>query len=180
MSGITNTKKLAGTAAFSALAFVTSLLEFPVFPATPFLKLDFSAVFILLAGFVFGPVSGTCTCAIKEAFRFLMGSSTGGVGEIANFVVTLGFMLVPAITYKFKKGLPIVAITLAIGCLLQTALALVANRFVTFPLYMMDAAAKTFAAVWYFIIFFNLIKTVSVSVITVLIYKRISVFIKRI
>ena len=104
---ITLTKKIAGTAAFAALAFVISLLEFSIFPAAPFLKLDFSCVFILLAGFTFGPVSGLCASAVKELIRFLIGSSTGGVGEIANFIVTAAFIVVPTVVYRFKKGLPL-------------------------------------------------------------------------
>lgn len=174
------TKTIAGTAALAALAFVISLLEFPIFPAVPFLQLDFSLVFILLAGFLFGPISGVCASAVKEVLRFLIGSGTGGVGEIANFVVSVGFIIVPCLVYRYKKGLPTVIFTLCIGCLIQAALALVANRFINFPLFMGDAAKETFNAVWHFILFFNLIKTVSVSVITILIYKKISAFIKRI
>ena len=40
------TKQIVGTALFSALAFVISLLEFPIFPSASFLQLDFSMVFI--------------------------------------------------------------------------------------------------------------------------------------
>ena len=68
---ISNTKKLVGTAVFSALAYVISMLEFPIFPATPFLKLDFSAVFLLLAGFIFGTVYGISACAVKELICFI-------------------------------------------------------------------------------------------------------------
>ena len=49
MAKIGVTKKLVGTAVFAALSFVVSFLEFPIFPATGFLKLDFSAVFTTLA-----------------------------------------------------------------------------------------------------------------------------------
>ena len=174
------TKKLAGTGAFAALAFVVSLLEFPIFPSTPFLKLDFSLTFILLAGFIFGPVSGVCAAAVKELLRFIIGSSTGGVGEIANFAVSVGFIIIPTLVYRFKKGLPVVIITLASGCVMQVLLSLVANRFITFPLYMGNIAAEKFAEWWYYIVFFNLIKSVSVSVISIAVYKKISGFVKRI
>ena len=177
---ITVTKKLVGTAAFAALAFVISFIEFPVFPAAPFFKLDFSLVFILLAGFTFGPFSGLCASAVKELLRFIVGSSTGGVGEIANLVVTIGFVMLPTVVYVFKKGLPTVMITLAVGCVIQVLLSLLVNRFVTFPLYMGEAAKDAFNGLWQFIVFFNLIKSVAVSVITVLVYKRISGFIKSI
>lgn len=176
----TITQKTVGIALFSALAFVVSLLEFPIFPAAPFLKLDFSAVFILLGGFMYGPIAGIIICAIKELIRFIMGSATGGVGEIANFLVITSLIIIPTIVYRFKKGLPIVIITLIAGALTMTAAALVSNRFIMFPLYMGESAVAVFNSVWYYIIFFNLIKGFAVSAIVFLLYKRVSWLFKKI
>lgn len=179
-NNISTTKKLAGTGVFAALAFVVSLLEFPIFPAASFLKLDFSLVFVLLAGFIFGPVSGIGVSAVKELLRFAMGSSTGGVGEVANFIVTLAFIVVPTVIYRYKKGFSTVIITLIIGCVLETAAALIANRFINFPLYMGDKAAEVFASLWQFVLLFNLIKTLAVSLVTIMLYKKVSALIKKI
>ena len=179
-NNISTTKKLAGTGVFAALAFVVSLLEFPIFPAASFLKLDFSLVFVLLAGFIFGPVSGIGVSVVKELLRFVMGSSTGGVGEVANFIVTLAFIVVPTVIYRYKKGFSTVIITLIIGCVLETAAALIANRFINFPLYMGDKAAEVFASLWQFVLLFNLIKTLAVSLVTIMLYKKVSALIKKI
>ena len=179
-NNISTTKKLAGTGVFAALAFVVSLLEFPIFPAASFLKLDFSLVFVLLAGFIFGPVSGIGVSAVKELLRFVMGSSTGGVGEVANFIVTLAFIVVPTVIYRYKKGFSTVIITLIIGCVLETAAALIANRFINVPLYMGDKAAEVFASLWQFVLLFNLIKTLAVSLVTIMLYKKVSALIKKI
>lgn len=179
-NNISTTKKLAGTGVFAALAFVVSLLEFPIFPAASFLKLDFSLVFVLLAGFIFGPVSGIGVSAVKELLRFVMGSSTGGVGEVANFIVTLAFIVVPTVIYRYKKGFSTVIITLIIGCVLETAAALIANRFINFPLFMGDKAAEVFASLWQFVLLFNLIKTLAVSLVTIMLYKKVSALIKKI
>lgn len=179
-NNISTTKKLAGTGVFAALAFVVSLLEFPIFPAASFLKFDFSLVFVLLAGFIFGPVSGIGVSAVKELLRFVMGSSTGGVGEVANFIVTLAFIVVPTVIYRYKKGFSTVIITLIIGCVLETAAALIANRFINFPLYMGDKAAEVFASLWQFVLLFNLIKTLAVSLVTIMLYKKVSALIKKI
>lgn len=179
-NNISTTKKLAGTGVFAALAFVVSLLEFPIFPAASFLKLDFSLVFVLLAGFIFGPVSGIGVSAVKELLRFVMGSSTGGVGEVANFIATLAFIVVPTVIYRYKKGFSTVIITLIIGCVLETAAALIANRFINFPLYMGDKAAEVFASLWQFVLLFNLIKTLAVSFVTIMLYKKVSALIKKI
>ena len=174
------TGKIVGTALFSALSFVVSLLEFPVFPAASFLKLDFSAVFVLLGGFMYGPVAGLIVCAVKELIRFIMGSSTGGVGEIANFIAITCLMIVPTVVYRFRKGLPVVIITLIVGVLTMTAAATVCNRFIMFPLYMGESAANAFASLWYYIVLFNLIKGAAVSVVVLLLYKRLSALFKKI
>lgn len=180
MKNMTTTKKIVGTAMFATLAFVVSFIEFPIFPAAGFLKLDFSGVFLLLSGFIYGPIAGVVACVVKELLRFVAGSSTGGVGEIANFIINFGFIIVPTLVYRFKKGLPLVILTLAIGCFIQTGLALLVNRYINFPLYMGAGASQVFKELWIYVLFFNLIKSVSVSLVTVLLYKRISCFIKSI
>ncbi|MBQ9103601.1 MAG: ECF transporter S component [Clostridia bacterium] len=174
------TKQIVGTALFSALAFVISLLEFPIFPSASFLQLDFSMVFITLAGFIFGAWSGITCSFIKELLRFIIGSGTGGVGEIANFIVTVSFVLMPTLVYHFKKGLPTVIITLAISCVLQAGVALLTNRFINFPLFMGEKAGEWFSNLWHFVLLFNLIKGVATAILTILLYKRISYIIKKI
>lgn len=180
MAEKSTTKQLVGTALFSALSFVISLLEFPIFPSAGFLQLDFSMVFICLAGFIFGAWSGITCSLIKELLRFAIGSGTGGVGEIANFIVTVSFVLLPTLVYHFRKGLPVVIITLAIGCVLQVGVSLLTNRFIMFPLFMGDGAAEWFSNLWHFVLLFNLIKGVATAILTILLYKRISFIIKKI
>lgn len=171
-------KRLALMAAFVALAYVVSLLDFPIFPATPFLKLDFGNVFILLISFLLGPVEGVAVCVMKELLR-MIGSSSGGVGELANMLATSAFILLPSIVYQFRKGLKWVVPCLVAACFLGTGGALLTNRFITFPLYMGAGAAAVFADTFWFIVAFNLIKTAAVSVLTLLLYKRLSNFLKK-
>ncbi len=179
-TNVSLTKRLVGTAVFAALSYVVSYLEFPIFPATPFLKLDFSAVFILLAGFTFGVEYGAITCGVKELICFLTKSSTGGVGEIANFLVITCFIFLPCLLYRYRKGIKTVIFSLIVACLIQVAVSLLVNRFINFPLYMGEGAKQVFQSVWHFIMFFNLIKAVSISALTIVLYKKISKFIKSI
>lgn len=168
-------KRIAKIAVFAALAYAISWIEIPIIPAVPFLKLDFGNVFILLSSFLFGPIEGIVVCLIKEALRAIT-SSTGGVGEIANFGVTTAFILVPSVVYRFKKGIPVVLGTMAIACCIQIAAGLLMNRFVNFPLYgslMGFDGVELFFNVWYWIALFNLIKSVSVCALTFLLYKRL-------
>ena len=171
-------KRLALIAVFAALSYLLSFLEFPIFPAAPFLKLDFGNVLVMLMAFLLGPVEGVVVCLVKECFR-LIGSGTGGVGEIANFLVTCAYLLFPSILYLYKKKLSTVIISLCVASVLATGAALLANRFILFPLFFGDNAAAGFAANVWFVLAFNLIKAAAVSLLTVLLYKRLSYFFKK-
>ena len=173
-----STKRIVLMAVFVALSYVVSLFDFPIFPAVPFLKLDFGNVFILLIAFLLGPIEGVIVCVLKETLR-IVGSSSGGVGELANMFVTTAYILLPSVVYSFKKGLKWVVPCLAIACFIGTGVALLTNRFINFPLYMGAGAAVVFAESFWFILAFNLIKTVAISALTLLLYKRLSNFLKR-
>ncbi len=166
------TRSIAGMAIFVALAYGVSFLEFSIFPASPvpFLKLDFSNVFIMLSAFMYGPIAGALVGLIKELLC-LIGTSTFGVGQIANFVVILAYVIPPSIIYLKKKGIKWVIIALAIACATQITVAMLTNRFITFPLY---GFTPVYYQCFWLIFAFNAIKSVSVSILTVLLYKRIS------
>ncbi len=169
------TKKLVSLALFTGLAFIFSFWSFPIFPAAPFLKLDFGNVFIMLAGFLFGPIEAIAVTLLKELLA-LTNSTSGGVGEIANFLMTSSFVILPSILYKCRKGLKTVVFSLLGACIIGTATAAIVNRFITFPLYMGPAATGVFNSVFWYVIGFNILKTVSISILTVLLYKRLSRF----
>ncbi|MBE5747589.1 MAG: ECF transporter S component [Clostridiales bacterium] len=171
-------KRLALMAIFVALSYVVSFWEFPIFPAADFLKLDFGNVFILLISFLLGPIEGIVVCGLKESLRMLT-STSGCVGEVANMAVTTAFILLPSIVYQFRKGLRWVIPCLVIACFIGTGAALLTNRFITFPLYMKSAAATEFKKLFWFVVGFNLIKTASIGVLTALLYKRLSNFLKK-
>lgn len=175
-------KRIAKIAVFSALAYAVSWIEIPIMAATPlaFLKLDLANVFIMLAGFIFGPIEGVVVSLVKELLR-LITSSTGGVGELANFFVAVSYLIVPAVCYRFKKGLPTVILTLLVGCALQIVVGYLTNYFINFPFYMGKETGQALCQqYWYFIVMFNAIKSVAVSVITVLLYKRLKWLIDKI
>jgi riboflavin transporter FmnP len=170
------TRKIVLMALFTALSYVVSIFDFPIFPAAPFLKLDFGNVFIMLVAFLLGPVEGVIVCVLKETLRIPVGS-TGGVGELANMIMTCSYILIPAVIYRFQKGLKIVVSSLVVACLVASSVALLTNCFILFPLYVPNPS-ELYASTWGFVLAFNLIKTVSISVLTLLLYKRLSNFIK--
>ena len=172
--------RLAYMAIFTALAYVVTFLEFPIFPATPFLKLDFANVFFAIEGFIFGPVEAIISIGIKECLS-LIDSSTAGVGELANFLMSVAYVIGPATAYRFLKGRKWVAVFLVGACAVQIGVSVLVNRYINYPffgnLYGFDGVA-VFNSTWEFVILFNLIKSVSVGVLVFLIYKPLSKFIK--
>ena len=154
--------RIAKLALLTALAYVVTFLEFPIFPAAPFLQLDFSNVFVLLGGFLYGPLAAVIISLLKECLS-LLDSGTNFVGEIANFFINFAFYIVPTVVYRYKKGLKWVIPMLVIGTILQVAASLPVNRYINFPLFIGDGAASSFAALWWYIILFNLIKGVAVA-----------------
>ena len=168
-----------------ALAYAVSFLEIPLpLFGAGFLNLDFGNVFILLISFLLGPIEGVIVCGLKESLRLIGGT---GAGELANFLVTSSFLLLPSVVYVYKKTLKTVIITLSVSCLLATGIALLANRLIVFPAFALLNGGtifglpveEAFAAFWVAVLIFNLVKTVSVALLTVLLYKRLSYFIKK-
>ncbi len=188
MKKIFSTKNIAGMAVFTALSFVTYLLEIPIFASTPasFLKLDFSNVFVMLAGFMYGPIPAILITVAKELIHITVGT-TGGVGELANIIMTISYVLVPSIVYYYKKGIKGVLLTLLIACVIQTGISLLVNRYINFPFFtgsvpfvITQTSENLFVSLWTYILFFNVIKTIAISVVTIVLYKRVSYIFKKI
>jgi len=180
-------KRLALMAVFTALSYAVSLLEIPLplFGAS-FLKLDFGNVFIVLIAFLLGPAEGVLVCLMKEGLRCLSSTSMCA-GELANFFVTSSYLLLPSILYQYRKTLKTVILSLSASCLIATAVALTVNRVLIFPTYayLMGGnifgmtVAESFSALWIGLLLFNLIKTMAVGILTMLLYKRLSNFLKK-
>lgn len=173
---------IAYMAIFTALAFAVSFLEFPIFPPASFLKLDFANVFFMIEGFIFGPVEAVISIGIKELLC-LTKSTTGGAGEVANFLMSAAYIIVPSVGYRFLKGRKWVTLFLGVACAVQIGVSMLVNRYINFPLYgalsNFDGAAA-FLTLWPFVLYFNLIKSIAVSAIVFLIYKPLSRFMKSI
>ena len=88
--------RIAYMAIFTVLAFVVTFLEFPIFPAASFLKFDFANLFFMIEGFIFGPVEAIVSIGIKELLCWTK-SSTGGIGEIANFLMSTAYIIIPSV-----------------------------------------------------------------------------------
>ena len=180
-------KRLAFMAVFVALSYAVSFLEIPLplFGAS-FLKLDFGNVFIVLIAFLLGPVEGVLVCLLKEGLRCLSSTSMCA-GEFANFIITSSYLLLPSILYQYRKNLKTVIFSLCCACIIATGMGLLSNRLLIFPAFAFllggtiygMSVAEAFAAFWVALLIFNLIKTVLVALLTMLLYKRLSNFLKK-
>ena len=179
--------RMAFIAIFTALSYVLTLFDFPLLPGTPvtFLKLDFSNVFVMLSGFALGPVAGCIVAVLKELIHALTVGHTAFVGELANVLFVLPYMLIPAIVYKKHKGLKVVIFTLFLGVIAQCLVSLPVNYLLNFPAFAAafggswKAGQQLFIKTWYWALLFNFIKAVIISVITLIVYKPLSLLIKK-
>jgi riboflavin transporter FmnP len=86
----------------AAIATVLRFLEIPLPLLPTFLKLDLSNIPALIGGLALGPVVGTAILLVKNLI-YLPFSQTLGVGEVADFVISLTLILPPALFYKYNK-----------------------------------------------------------------------------
>ena len=179
--------RISYLAVFTALSFILRLpwFEFYIIPAVPFLKVDFSGVFALIAGFSLGPVAGIVVSVLKELIYALSFSQSIGVGELANIIIMLPFILIPTILYKKYKGIKAVLVLVSIGCVAQVVWSIPVNYLLTFPFYMnlyahmpWSQGMEYYLSLWYWAVLFNFVKTVMITVAVLLIYKPLSRLIK--
>ena len=190
-NSMTNTRKLVVTAMLSAIAAVLMIIEFPLpFIAPPFYKLDFSELPVLIGAFSLGPVAGVTIEAIKVLVNFLLnGSTTGGVGEIANFVIGCSFVLPASLIYRHKKTKANAILSMVIGTVCMAVLGVFINGYVMIPIYsnfmpieqiiqmgkdIVPFIKDTLTFCIFCVAPFNLIKGVLISTITAFIYKPLS------
>ena len=122
------TKKIILIGIFAAIATVLMFFELslPIFPS--FLKLDVSTVIVLIAGYVISPVSGVFVALVKDLIHFIFFTHTGGIGELADFIIS-GIMVFTAsavrMKLKGKKGSAVIGLVL--GTVFATIIALLSN-----------------------------------------------------
>jgi riboflavin transporter FmnP len=162
-------KTLAKLGIFTALSYVLTFFEFPIFPATPFLKLDFSNLFVLIGGFSLGTVHGVIILVVKETLCLIKSSTV--VGQLANVIIGLCYALIPLLLYGGKKTFKRALIGLIIGSITMSLASLPVNRYINFPLY--GAPDSAFLSLWGYVFAFNLIKAISLSILTIILYKKV-------
>ncbi len=186
------TNKMIKIALLSAIAFILMFLDFNIPLMPSFLKLDFSDIPALIAAFSFGPLSGIFCEFIKNLLIIIIkGSSTGFVGELANFLIGSSICFIAGIIYINNKTKKTALISLICGTIVMAIVGCFVNYFILLPFYQnamnypieelikISQFANPYIVskltlVLYAILPFNLIKGLLISIILVAIYKRIS------
>ena len=190
-STMIRTKDMTKVAMLSVIGFVLMYFQLPLtFVAPPFMKLDISDLPVLMGAFTMGPVYGVIIAALKNLMHIIFkGTMTAGVGELSNFIISSTFAVVSSYIYRKHKTYKGAVLSMTVGVLAMTILAMTSNYFVVFPLYgkvmPMEAIIAMGSAITpkitglftmmiYSVLPFNLIKGFTTSAVMMLVYKKIS------
>ncbi len=193
-----NTKTMVKVSVLGVISFILMFFDFPLpWLAPTFMKIDISDLPSLIGAFAIGPMAGVIVQFLKNLLNVLIeGTTTAGVGELANFVVGAIFAFTAGIVYHRKKTFNRAVIGLILGTIAMTIVITLANYFVMFPLYakLMGLEMQVFidmgkainknitdlrSLMLLSVVPFNLLKGILETAITLLIYKRVSPILKK-
>jgi riboflavin transporter FmnP len=186
-----NVKTLTKISVLGVIAFIVMYFEFPLPMFVSFLKLDFSDVPTMLGAFALGPWAGIGIQLVKNLLHGILKSQTAMVGEIANFLTGSLLVFPAAYIYQKKKTLKTAILGMAVGTVTMAVVMSAANYFILVPLYAkifgipLDAIIGMGTAVnprivdlktlvVLSVLPFNVLKGIIVSVLTFLLYKKLS------
>ena len=191
-TSIRNVRILTMTAVLSAISFVLAFFEFPVPLSPSFARMDLSDLPALIGAFAYGPMSGILIEFVKNALQVLT-SSTGGIGELANFIMGSSFVVTAGLIYKLHKTKRTAIIACLVASVVMGITAAIVNYFILLPVFeafmLLDQLIASFGEFIPFIktkldvvLFnafpFNLLKGIGISIVTMLLYKRLTPILK--
>ena len=179
MNAQNKTLKIAKVSMLVAISVVlVYLVHFPIFPPVPFLEYDPADIPIFIGTFAFGPLAGLMLAVVTAVIQGLTVSAQSGIyGVIMHILATGSFVLIAGSIYRGQKSRRRAILALAAGVVTWTVVMVVANLIVT-PLFM-GVPVSVVKGLMPYIVSFNLIKAGLNSIITFILYKRISSFLHK-
>lgn len=189
-------RRIAFIGLMGAVSSVLMLLRFPIPFMPPFLSFDLSGLMEMLGGFMFGPMAALCIIVLKIALQLVMqGSFSLGTGELQNFILSSCYVLPALFIYHSRKSKKTAAAGMAFSTLLVSGVAVLTNLYLIIPFYVKlfgmtmediiamcsavnPAMKDAFTMALFGLLPFNLIKYGVTSVLTFIIYKRLSTVIR--
>lgn len=188
----TGARAVTATGLLSAMAYILAFPEFPVPLSPSFARMDFSDFPALVGAFALGPMCGLTVELVKNLMQ-LFSSSTGGIGEIANFLMGAAYVVTAGLIYSLRKTKKTALLACLIASFVMGLTAALANYFILLPLFErfmpLEQLIASFGAFLPFIrtkldivLFnafpFNLLKGLVIGGFTMLIYKRLTPILK--
>lgn len=188
----TNVRVIVQIGMLAAIAVILMLFEVPLPFAPSFYKIDLSEVPVLIGAFTMGPVAGALIELVKVLLNLLInGTQTAGVGELGNFIVGCAFVVPAAIIYKKMHSRKGALIGMIAGTIFLAVSGCFVNAYLLLPAYaaafhmpiealvgMGTAINPAITNLFGFVVFavapFNIVKGCVVSIVVLLIYKKIS------
>ena len=173
------TRLIVMVGVFSAIAYILQMIgSFMGLKVAGFLEIEFSDLPPIILSLAYGPLAGVFSEFIKNLLHCFT-TSTGFVGELANFAINGTFCFVIGIVYKYHKNIKGAIVSLSAGTIAMSIAGIFANLFIMLPLFMPQAPFDVkMDLVLYTILPFNFIKGTVVSLITLLVYKKLSPILK--
>ena len=128
-------KQMSVIAIFGALSVILyyfAKFNLPIFPS--WLDIQFSDVPALFASFMYGPVSGVLVIVVRF-FCKLPGTSTVGVGELADLLIGITLCIISGLIYKKHRSIKGALCAMAIGMASATVVAVISNWLILIPAY---------------------------------------------
>ena len=191
-TAVLSVRTISMTAMLSAVAYLLAFVEFPVPLSPSFARMDLSDFPALIGAFAFGPLSGLLIELVKNALQLLT-TSTGGIGEIANFLMGASYVVAAGVIYKHRKTKKTALLACVAASLVMGIAAALANYFILLPLFEtfmpLDQLIASFGAFLPFIhtkldivlfnaLPFNILKGLVIGGFTMLTYKRLTPILK--
>lgn len=172
-----STAMLTKLAMMTAISIVLLVLVRIPFPPAPFLVYDPADMPIYITAFAYGPVAGlvvTLVVCLIQAFAF---GGDGLYGFLMHFVATGAVAVIIGMIYKHNKTKKTAIRALVVGSIVTIVIMCGMNLIVT-PFYMGVDVKAVIAMIPTVIIPFNALKVGINSLLTFILYKRISGFLK--
>jgi riboflavin transporter FmnP len=160
------TKKIVVLAMLTAVAFIASFFKIHVIS---FLNFEAKDVFLLLSGFMYGPVAAL-GCSIVAGLLELPFGSTGVIGMIMNILASAAFACTASIVYHKRRDVVGAAVGSVCAVAAMTVTMLLWNYLIS-PLYMgvtREAIVPMLSTVF---LPFNLLKAGINATLTLLLYR---------
>ena len=182
------TRMLIAVAMLSSISFILMLLAFPLPVLPAYLKVDFSDIPALIAAITMGPVAGILVAFLKNVLDWLFSGSPTGVpvGHIANFVTSILFLTPVYLIYRRVTTSKGILVGLGAGTVSMAIGMSVLNYYVFLPMYTyflnfpMATGTAMFNTIIFGILPFNLIKGLLVTVVMIVLFKRMKPFLDKV